>query len=200
MDYLKPIFGEGALTFDEFVKKLGENKEIKLANLADGKYVDKQKLDDKVAELSTANKTIADLQTAVKKFDGVDVDKLNQQIADLNEKYTNDTSALKLDSALNMALVGAKAKNPKLAKAALDMSVIKLDGDKLLGFEEQLERLKESDGYLFDSDTKNNNANQNNGGYTGRGNSGAGHGGNNNVDYDKMSDEEYYNKIYAKKE
>ena len=41
MDYLKPIFGEGALTFDEFVKKLGENKEIKLANLADGKYVDK---------------------------------------------------------------------------------------------------------------------------------------------------------------
>lgn len=199
MDYLKPIFGEGALTFDEFVKKLGENKEIKLANLADGKYVDKQKLDDKVTELSTANKTIADLQTAVKKFDGVDVDKLNQQIADLNEKYTNDTSALKLDSALNMALVGAKAKNPKLAKAALDMSVIKLDGDKLLGFEEQLEKLKESDGYLFDSDTKNN-ANQNNGGYTGRGNSGAGHGGNNNVDYDKMSDEEYYNKIYAKKE
>ena len=199
MDYLKPIFGEGALTFDEFIKKLGENKEIKLANLADGKYVDKQKLDDKVTELSTANKTIADLQTAVKKFDGVDVDKLNQQIADLNEKYTNDTSALKLDSALNMALVGAKAKNPKLAKAALDMSVIKLDGDKLLGFEEQLEKLKESDGYLFDSDTKNN-ANQNNGGYTGRGNSGAGHGGNNNVDYDKMSDEEYYNKIYAKKE
>ena len=64
MDYLKPIFGEGALTFDEFVKKLGENKEIKLANLADGKYVDKQKLDDKVTELSTANKTIADLQTA----------------------------------------------------------------------------------------------------------------------------------------
>ena len=158
MDYLKPIFGEGALTFDEFVKKLGENKEIKLANLADGKYVDKQKLDDKVTELSTANKTIADLQTAVKKFDGVDVDKLNQQIADLNEKYTNDTSALKLDSALNMALVGAKAKNPKLAKAALDMSVIKLDGDKLLGFEEQLEKLKESDGYLFDSDTKNNAA------------------------------------------
>ncbi len=107
-------------------------------------------LADKTAELEAANKTIADLQAAVKKFDGVDVDGLNQQIADLNAKYENDTAALRLDSALNMALVGAKAKNPKLAKAALDISVIKLDGDKLLGFEEQLEKLKESDGYLFD--------------------------------------------------
>lgn len=170
VEFLKTLFGDKALTFDEFAKAVGDSKDIKLANLADGKYVDKQKLDDKVGELDTANKTIADLQDAVKKFDGVDVDALNKQIGDLKEKYDKDTSALKLNSALDMALVSAKAKNPKLAKAALDMSVIKLDGDKLLGFEEQIARIKESDGYLFE--TEDGNQNNNSGSYA---DSGAGH-------------------------
>lgn len=150
VEFLKTLFNDKALTFDEFAKAVGESKDIKLANLADGKYVDKQKLDDKVVELNTANQTIADLQTAVKKFDGVDVEGLNEQISTLREKYDKDTSELKLNSALDLALVSAKAKNPKLAKAALDMSSIKLDGDKLLGFDEQIAKIKESDGYLFE--------------------------------------------------
>lgn len=198
VEFLKTLFGDKALTFDEFAKAVGDSKDIKLANLADGKYVDKQKLDDKVGELDTANKTIADLQDAVKKFDGVDVDALNKQIGDLKEKYDKDTSALKLNSALDMALVAAKAKNPKLAKAALDMSVIKLDGDKLLGFDEQIARIKESDGYLFEDASANNNPNPDGKPYAGRANGGAGHSSSGNDDFDKMSDEEYYNKIYKK--
>jgi hypothetical protein len=34
----------------------------------------------------------------------------------------------------------------------LNKEAIKLDGDKLLGLEEQLKNLKESDSYLFDSE------------------------------------------------
>lgn len=201
VEFLKALFSDKALTFDEFAKAVADSKDIKLANLADGKYVDKQKLDDKAGELETANKTIADLQDAVKKFDGVDVEALNRQIGELKEKYDKDTSALKLNSALDMALVSAKAKNPKLAKAALDLSLIKLDGDKLLGFDEQIAKIKESDGYLFDDVSANQDQKHEEKSYAGRVNGSAGHnsfGG--NEETEKMSDEEYYNKFYAKKE
>ena len=150
MDKLKALFGTDALTFEQLEEKLKDNKEIKLANLAAGSHVDKRKYDDVVAQLGTANDTIKGLQDTVSKFDGVDVEKLKKDASDWENKYNTDIAAVKLDSAVNLALVGAKAKNPKLAKAALDMSVIKLDGEKLLGFNEQIDKLKESDAYLFD--------------------------------------------------
>lgn len=150
MDKLKALFGTDALTFEQLEEKLKDNKEVKLANLANGSYVDKRKFDDKVAELTTANDTIKGLRETVAKFDGVDVEKLKNDAQAWETKYNTDIAAVKLDSAVSVALVEAKAKNPKLARAALDMSVIKLDGDKLLGLNEQLEALKKSDAYLFD--------------------------------------------------
>lgn len=39
VEFLKTLFGDKALTFDEFAKAVGDSKDIKLANLADGKYV-----------------------------------------------------------------------------------------------------------------------------------------------------------------
>ena len=51
VEFLKALFSDKALTFDEFAKAVADSKDIKLANLADGKYVDKQKLDDKAGEL-----------------------------------------------------------------------------------------------------------------------------------------------------
>lgn len=150
MEKLKALFGSESLTYEQLEEKLKDNKEIKLANLATGNYVDKKKFDDKVAELTTANQTISGLRDTVSKFDGVDVDKLKKDAADWESKYNADIAAVKLDSALNLALIEAKVKNPKLARAGLDMSLIKLDGDKLLGLSEQLEALKMSDGYLFE--------------------------------------------------
>ena len=154
MDKLKALFGTEALTWDQLEEKLKDNKEVKLANLAAGSHISKSKYDDTVAELNTANETIKGLKETVSKFDGVDVDGLKKSVTDWENKYNTDIAAVKLDSAVNMALVEAKAKNPKLAKAALDMSVIKLDGDKLLGLTEQLDTLKESDAYLFETEQK----------------------------------------------
>lgn len=154
MDKLKALFGEEALTYSQLEEKLKDNKEIKLANLVAGGYVDKRKYDDVVTERDTANKTIKGLQDTVAKFDGVDIDGLKNSVKDWETKYNTDIAAVKLDSAVNMALVEAKAKNPKLAKAALDMSVIKMDGENLLGLSEQLDKLKESDAYLFEAETE----------------------------------------------
>lgn len=152
MEELKNIFGESALTYEQFTAKLeaADKKTLNLANLAKGGYVAKDKFTNKETELATAQNTIRELQDAAKKWDGVDVDKLKNDMAALQTKYDNDVAAIKLDSAVNVALLEAKVKNPKLARAGLDMSLVKLDGDKLLGLSEQLEALKKSDGYLFD--------------------------------------------------
>lgn len=154
MDKLKALFGTEALTWEQLEEKLKDNKEVKLANLAAGSHISKGKYDELETKYNTANETIKGLQETVSKFDGVDVDGLKKSVTDWENKYNTDIAAVKLDSAVNMALVEAKAKNPKLAKAALDMSVIKLDGDKLLGLTEQLDTLKQSDAYLFESEQK----------------------------------------------
>lgn len=150
MEKLKALFGTEALTFEQLEEKLKDNKEVKIANLAAGSYVDKGKYDNKVAELGTANETIRGLQETVAKFDGVDIEKLKKDASDWETKYNTDLAAVKLDSAVNMALVEAKARNPKLAKAAIDMSLVKLDGENLVGLTEQLDNLKKSDAYLFE--------------------------------------------------
>lgn len=173
MEKLKALFGTDALTWEQLEEKLKDNKEVKIANLASGQYVDKKKLDDKVAELATAQTTITGLQDTVKKFDGVDIEKLKKDAADWETKYNTDIAAMKLDSAVNVALIEAKVKNPKLARAGLDMSIVKLDGDKLLGLSEQLEALKKSDGYLFEEGDGGNGARVNTGGH---------HNNNNNTD------------------
>lgn len=150
MEKLKALFGTEALTWEQLEEKLKDNKDVKIANLAAGGYVDKRKYDDTVAELGTANNTIKGLRDTVAKFDGVDIEKLKKDASDWESKYNTDIAAVKLDSAVNLALVGAKAKNPKLAKTAIDMSLVKLDGENLIGLNEQLTKLKETDAYLFD--------------------------------------------------
>ena len=150
MEFLKALFGSDALTFEQLEEKLKDNKDIKLANLAGGGSVDSKKHEDTKNELATAKNTIKDLQETVSKFDGVDVEALKTRATELENKFNSDLAAVKLNSAIDVDLLKAKVKNTKLVKAALDTSIIKLDGDKLIGLSEQLDALKESDGYLFD--------------------------------------------------
>lgn len=164
MEFLKTVFGDKALTYAELETVLKDSKEIKLGNLATGQYVDKAKLDGKINELTTANDTIKQLQETVKKFDGVDVEKLKKDVADWQDKYNADTAKMKLESALEMALVTGKAKNTKAVKALLKMEAVKLDGEKILGLDEQLTALKKSDPYLFDAETTTTTVTVNSGG------------------------------------
>ncbi len=100
-------------------------------------------------KLKTANQTIQDLQEAAKAFDGVDVKKLQEDMTTLQEKYDQDIAAMKLDNALELALVSGQVRNVRAVKALLDSSQIKMDGDTLTGLDSQLKALRETDGYLF---------------------------------------------------
>lgn len=110
-----------------------------------------KKLADKDAELTMATDKIKELTETVKKFDGVDVEKMKSKLADWSKKYAEDTAALKLDSALSKALAGCGARDADIVGKLLDRSIIKLDGDKLIGVSEQLERLKTDKAFLFGS-------------------------------------------------
>ena len=111
-----------------------------------------KKLADKDAELTMATDKIKELTEAVKKFDGVDVEKLRTDLAEMSKKYDTDTAALKLDNALSKALAGCGARDADIVGKLLDRSIIKLDGDKLIGVSEQLERLKTDKAFLFGDD------------------------------------------------
>ena len=104
-------------------------------------YVPKADYDTKVSELETANNSVKDLTGKLKNFDGVDVEGLKTSVKNWETKYNAD-----------MANVQAKGKNPKAIKALLDMDKINLKDDGTLeGLD--LEGLKKSDGYLFDTET-----------------------------------------------
>jgi hypothetical protein len=70
----------------------------------------------------------------------------NQKAA---EEWQAKMAQMQLDFAIDKALTAAKAKNAKAVKALLDMEKVKLDGDQLLGLDDQLKAIKESDPYLF---------------------------------------------------
>ena len=108
-----------------------------------------KKLTDKEAELTMATEKITELTETVKKFDGVDVEKMKSEIENLNKKYNEDTTALKMENAISKTLAGCGAKDADIVGKLLDRSIIKLDGDKLVGVSEQIERLKADKGFLF---------------------------------------------------
>lgn len=115
---------------------------------------EQQKNTDLTAELETAKTNITELTDKVKAFDGVDVDGLKQSAADWETKYNNDIAALKLDKAIDVALIGAKARDVDIVKSRIDTSIIKLEDDgKLTGFDEQLNKLKTDKSFLFEPDS-----------------------------------------------
>lgn len=119
MEFLRTVFGDKPLTFDEFVQAIDAHNGneanaqslIKLANLAGGEYVGKGKyealeasLTGKQSELDAANGMIADLRKNAKnseemqaKFTAYDaqVQQLQAQMAEAKQKYALKFALLK---------------------------------------------------------------------------------------------------------
>jgi transketolase len=117
---------------------------------------------DKYNEVAEAKKKLeADIQERDKQLEQLKAaagsnEELKKQIETLqaeNKKASEEWQAkiaqMQLDFALERALTTARAKNPKAVKALLDMEKVKLDGEQLLGLDDQLKALQQSDPYLF---------------------------------------------------
>jgi len=79
------------------------------------------------------------------------IEQLQAENKKAGEEWQTKVAKMQMDFAVERALTTAKAKNAKAVKALLDMEQIKLDGEQLLGLEDQLKSIRESDPYLFDN-------------------------------------------------
>lgn len=84
-------------------------------------------------------------------------EELQKQISELQsqnkakeEEYQAKFNQLKLDNALELALTKEGARNSTAVKSLLKLDLLKMDNDNLIGLSEQLSKLKETDGYLFE--------------------------------------------------
>ncbi len=83
------------------------------------------------------------------------IDKLQEENKKATEDYEAKIKTMGIESAVTLALTNAKAKNAKAVKALLDLTDAKLNEDGTIkGLDKQIEKLKESDSYLFDGETK----------------------------------------------
>ena len=100
---------------------------------------------------------------ALKKSSG-DVTALKEEITRLQEKNTEQAKEhadaikqIKIDNAIESALIGAKAKNLKAVKALLDLDKAELNEDGTVkGLDEQIKSLAKSPdtGFLFETSSK----------------------------------------------
>lgn len=166
MDFLKAIFGDKALTFDELVTAINAhngdeaNKEnqLKIGNLGGGDYVSKAKhdalqalLDGKTTELEKATGLIAELKkgtTGNEELQGK-VTEYETQIADLQAQL----KATQLESAVQLALRDAGGSDiGYLAFKLKEQGEIELDeSGKIKGIDEKMTALKAQCPTFFDS-------------------------------------------------
>lgn len=141
-DAIEKIMKEHGKTVNDFKEKAG-----KVDNL-------QSQIDDYIQQIKDRDKQLDDLAKQAK-----DSEELTAEIERLKGENKTATEELqqKLDQqafefSLEKALNKAGAKNAKAVKALLDTESIKLDGETLLGLDDQLKVLKESDAYLFGED------------------------------------------------
>ena len=155
-------------------------KIVSMVNEEFSGFVPKSRL-DKVIEQRDQYKTdyensvteMKKLADSTKDFDSLkgELAKLEETNKQLISDHEAKISKLALDNAVEMALVKADAKNTKAVKALMSdfLAEATLDGDTVKGIDEAITKLKESDGYLFNTVSSNNNPT----GHTPKGNSGS---------------------------
>lgn len=112
--------------------------------------------DTQIEQIKNESKDSATLQATI--------NQLQQENETAKANYEKEIEGLKLTSALDAQLTAAKARNPEIVKNVLNMDTIKLDNGQILGLAEQLDKLRETDSYLFDVEVDQHDGGNGNGG------------------------------------
>ncbi len=145
----------------EDLKALGlEDTAIDAVMALHGKGIEslKSNLTTLQTEADTLKTQLAEAGTTIEGFKKLDIEGIKAAADDWKakaEKAQTDAAAqlaqVKFDYALETALTGAKAKNPKAVQALLSKDALKYneaDGS-IIGLNEQLEKIKSENDYLF---------------------------------------------------
>jgi hypothetical protein len=153
MDWLKEILKKAGIEEGKLDSTIADiNKELPKHFIPKDKYnevaeakkkleADIQERDNQLEQLKNAAGNSEELKAQIEQLQAE-----NQKAA---EEWQAKMAQMQLDFAIEKALAAAKAKNAKAVKALLDMEKVKLDGEQLLGLDDQLKAIKESDPYLF---------------------------------------------------
>ena len=148
---LKELLGEEL--YNQVIEKAGDNK---IAIVSDGNWIPKEKFDVKNQEVKDLQEQLNNRDEQLEELKKVDaeglqakIDELQQQNERTKTEYEQKLQQQAFEHRLENSLKDAGVRNVKAVKALLDTESIKLDGDKLLGLDDQLKGLQESDPYLF---------------------------------------------------
>lgn len=154
-DFLQPVLGDEL--FAQFSEKMGEAKGITLVNTADGSFVPKSKLDEErtvskqyKSQIDELNGKLTQLQQVA---DGSEA--LKGQITQLQSDIAAKDAAMKqqrLEYTVKDAIRKNKAKDADVVLKMIDITKITEDDDKIYGLNEQIEALKKTYDYLFESE------------------------------------------------
>lgn len=129
-------------------------------------YVEKTKyseLETVKNQLEESNKTVNKQLEDLKKNTGdaealkAEIQKMQDENKSKETEYANNIKKLKVDNAVELALIGAKAKNTKAVKALLNLENLEIGEDgKVKGLEDQIKNLTKDEGtaFLFEAESK----------------------------------------------
>lgn len=142
-------------------------KKVEAASIEELKgYVEKTKyseLETIKNQLEESNKTVNKQLEDLKKNTGdaealkAEIQKMQDENKNKETEYTNNIKKLKVDNAVELALIGAKAKNTKAVKALLNLENLEIGEDgKVKGLEDQIKNLTKDEGtaFLFEAESK----------------------------------------------
>nr|DAF22009.1 MAG TPA: minor structural protein [Caudoviricetes sp.]DAF54036.1 MAG TPA: minor structural protein [Myoviridae sp. ctfyA6] len=135
------------------------DEQISFVMSENGKDIEKFKTENETnkTELKSVKEQLKSANETIESYKNMNIEDIKKSADDYKAKFEqsenerkSEIEKLKLTHAIDNALTKAGAKNLNAVKATLDLSNVKLDGDKLLGFDDLLKNSKEQDGYLYD--------------------------------------------------
>lgn len=148
MDWMKEILKANGIevsdetVFDAISEEIGK------------RYADKGEFEQKENEIVKLQGKISEFEEKEKnktdKADGGEKTYTDADIETIRKDYEDKLNEVKFSSALDLEIQKSGAKSKKALKALLDMDKIGFEDGSLTGFAEQLEKVKNENGYLFD--------------------------------------------------
>lgn len=133
MEFLKELFGDQPLTYDQLAEKVKE-KGLQLVDVAGGAYVPKKDAETLTAQLEAANK----------KLEGYDPTWKTQA-----EAARKQLEAQRFDFALEKAVAAAKPRNTQAVLGLLDREKLSFAAGEVIGLDKQLAGLKKGEDTAF---------------------------------------------------
>lgn len=145
----------------EFLKELGVADELidKIMN-ENGQDIEKAKgeLTTVQSELKTVKEQLQSANSEIQKYKTMDIEEIKKSADDYKTKFEEsekkaqeEIKKMQLDYKIENLLLKEGAVNTKAVKALLDSSKISLDGDNIVGLDDQLTTIKESEPWAFNA-------------------------------------------------